>query len=387
MLNLKISPGSLFIACLVTFILYVGAYMRIPLIPLYAKYRNASPSQVGLINFLFMLSAAITAFPMGVSSDRWGRRRMMLAGIFLSGFTSLIVPFCKTPLQIMLFYLFGGFGIASFTPSIMSYIGDISYPGYVGRAYGYYTTSLYAGMSLGPAIGGFIAARYSLEMSFFISAAIIASIFILSVTLLKEVKNPGDRVSINSAVIYEIIKKPNINRFWIATLCLTFTWGVSITFFPLFAHEKGINPFLIGVIFAFQAFFNTIVRLPVGKLSDMSGMRRPFIVLGMLGSAIATLLIALSQSVINFILLSSILGISMGMSFVTIGSLLTEESPQNGRGFVMGGFSTAIYTGIAMSSLVGGKIIEMGGYFPAFLFASFVSLAGSIIVIMTGKGD
>lgn len=379
--NPKTSTGPLFIACFVTFVLYIGAYMRIPLIPLYAKYRNASPSEVGLINFLFMLAAAAVAFPMGISSDRWGRRRMMLTGIFLSGLTSLVVPFCKTPLQIMLFYLFGGVGIASFTPSIMSYIGDISSPGFIGRAYGYYTTSLYAGMSLGPAIGGFIASKYTLETSFFVSSAIIALIFIVAITLLRDVKNPGDKISINRTSITEIVRKPAINRCWIATLCLTFTWGVSITFFPLFAHEKGVSAFLIGVIFAFQALFNTIVRLPVGRLSDRMGMRIPFIIVGMLGSALSTLSIVLSERVINFILFSSVLGISMGMSFVIMGSLLTEESPQNGRGFVMGGFSTAIYTGIAMSSLVGGKIIEVGGYVTAFFIASFASVLGSILFL------
>ena len=39
----------------------------------------------------------------------------------------------------------------------MSYVAGISPPTHLGRSYGWYTTALYVGMSLGPAAGGFVA--------------------------------------------------------------------------------------------------------------------------------------------------------------------------------------------------------------------------------------
>ncbi|MBP2680038.1 MAG: major facilitator superfamily 1, partial [Deltaproteobacteria bacterium] len=74
---------------MLTLVLYLGAYMRLPLVPLFAQGLGASTVDVGMINAGFMLAAAALALPLGLMSDRLGRKRLILAGMAISCLTSL----------------------------------------------------------------------------------------------------------------------------------------------------------------------------------------------------------------------------------------------------------------------------------------------------------
>jgi len=60
------------LACLLTLFHYTGAYMRVPVLPLYATAHGATSTQVGLVMGGHMVVAALAAIPFGVASDRWG---------------------------------------------------------------------------------------------------------------------------------------------------------------------------------------------------------------------------------------------------------------------------------------------------------------------------
>lgn len=67
-------------ACLVTLLHYLGVYMRVPILPLYATAVGASVADVGVIVGAHMTVAALSAIPLGRASDRWGRRALLLGG-------------------------------------------------------------------------------------------------------------------------------------------------------------------------------------------------------------------------------------------------------------------------------------------------------------------
>src|SRR3989304_2860424 len=173
-LNGFAAPAPVFVACALSFILYLGAYMRLPLVPLFASDLGATTVQVGMINAGFMVAAALLSLPLGLVSDRLGRKRLILSGMAISGLTSLFLLLVRTPLQVGAVYLFAGVGLACFSPSMMSYVGDVSPPHFLGRAYGWYTSSLYLGMAAGPGLGGAIADG-GFRTAFLFSAAVIAA--------------------------------------------------------------------------------------------------------------------------------------------------------------------------------------------------------------------
>lgn len=78
-------PAAAFVARALTLAQYVAAYMRIPLVPLFARALGASTTEVGMINAGFMFCATVLSVPLGLVSDRLGKRRLIVARLHETG--------------------------------------------------------------------------------------------------------------------------------------------------------------------------------------------------------------------------------------------------------------------------------------------------------------
>jgi len=148
-------------ACGVTLPHYVSVYMRVPAGAAALRCRRRSVRR-------------------GCGADRrrphdHGWRALLLAGTAVSAATSFLLPAVETRPALITIYGAAGLGVAAFTPSIMSLVADVAAPGTVGRAYGWYTTALYAGMRMGPLLGGFVAQRWGYRSAFVAAGAVISS--------------------------------------------------------------------------------------------------------------------------------------------------------------------------------------------------------------------
>jgi len=131
------------LVCVLTFLHYVGAQMRGPVLSLYAAAHGATPTGVGLIIGAHMLAAAVGSIPLGRASDIWGRRPLMLAAMALSVATSLLLPLFESEYALVAIYGLAGLGVAAFTPSALSLVGDAAPPSKIGHAYAWYSTAHY----------------------------------------------------------------------------------------------------------------------------------------------------------------------------------------------------------------------------------------------------
>ncbi len=362
-------PGPVLIACGLTFILYIGAYIRLPLVPLYASELGASTVQVGMINAGFMLAAALLSVPLGLVSDRLGRRRLILSGMVISALTSLFLVAARTPAQLGAVYLFSGVGLACFSPAMMSYVGDVTPPHFLGRAYGWYTSALYLGMALGPGLGGALGAG-GFRMAFLVSAAVIGAGILVGIPRMPA-PPPVMRAASRNLVadLREILANRGVLACWIITFFSTYAWGASFSFFPLYARDSGISVAHTGLIFTSQAASNALSRIPIGHLADRTGRRELFIVFGCLAFALCIAGVGQFSTPAPLYLLFVLAGGSMATAFTAVGALLSESVDTRVRGLAMGGYNTCIYSGFAVSAATLGSVIHRFGFSAGFAVA------------------
>lgn len=365
-------------ACVLTLLLYLGSYMRLPLVPLFASRLGASTVQVGLINAGFMLAATLLSFPLGLVSDRLGRRRLILAGILISALTSLFLSMAQTPGQIGAIYLFSGIGLACFSPAMMSFVGDMSPPQFLGRAYGWYTSALYLGMAAGPGIGG-AAATWGFRGAFLLSAAVVAAAALAGGLRLPSpppvIRPPASTLR---ADLREIVSNRAVAACWIATFFSTYAWGSLFAFFPLYARDAGISVVHTGLIFTSQAAANALFRIPVGALSDRTGRRERYILFGNLLFSLAIAAVGRFRDKTSLYLLFIVVGAAMAATFTAIGAVLSESVPTRIRGLAMGGYNTCIYGGFALSAATLGIVIATFGYGAGFAVAGGCCAAATL---------
>ena len=365
------------ISCGAAFGCYFASNMRLPVVPLYASSLGINTAQIGFINSAFFLMAGFLSLPLGFVSDRLGRKPLASLGLLVISAASFMLYFSDTFIQMMWSYLFIGLGYAAFGPTMMSFVADISPATHLGRSYGWYTTALYCGMSLGPAAGGYIAQASGFLQVFLVSGVLVFLNFWLVIFFLprtRSVLKPRSKKTTSAILVRQLFKNRPLMGCWIITLGGCFGLGMFITFIPLHAKNNSLNVSQIGLVFFVQGLVNAISRIPLGYLSDRVVDRKNLVVLGMMGFVVAMAGFGISRTVGHFVMFAITLGASMGLAFTSVGALIAETVDPDSRGVAMGGYNTCIYLGMMLSSTLMGTVILMIGFEYVFYLTAGLNL-------------
>lgn len=370
---------QLLICCAIGLICFFGTYMRIPVLPLFAASLGAGTGQVGMINAAFMLTAGLLAIPSGLLSDRLGQRPMLLGGLLLMSISSFLIPISSGPMQMAAIYLVFGTGLAAFTPTMMSYVADVTPRSHIGRAYSWYTTAVYGGMTFGPAAGGLLGRTWGLGNVFLFSGGLIFLAFLFSMTFLpkRDAGSPArDKAHSVRSSLGLLLNNQRLTACLLGTIGSCFGFGMFVTFLPLHAHAQGLDADHIGIVFAAQALANVLLRIPFGRLSDRVD-RGLMATCGISVFALALAVTGLFGSVASLSTCAALLGLGTGIGFTAMGALVADVVSRKLRGLAMGLYNSCIYLGMMLSSASMGGVIRLVGFRNGFI------LAGMFTLVMT----
>jgi predicted MFS family arabinose efflux permease len=257
----------------------------------------------------------------------------------------------------------------------MSIVADVATPGAGGRAYGWYATAHYGAIGVGPFIGGLVA-QYGGHRAVFFCASVLALItlaagFTVSVPTAPRAGRPG-------ASFVEVRGKPDVWAGWLLAASGLLTQGIVFTFFPLLADQRGMTPIAIGLVFLVLGVANTAARIPAGWLVDRTNSPGAHAVAAVLVGAVATALLPSAGSAPLLLALVAVFGVAGGLAGVAIGVGLAAAAP-SARGLVMGGYSTALYLGLALGSFAFGPLIARHGYAVGFEAGAAVATLGALM--------
>ncbi len=381
--------SPLLICCAISLLCYVSSYIRMPVVPKLAIDLGISPAGIGRINAAFFLTAGLAAFPLGRLSDLVGKKQVAMGGLVSLSAGGLVLAFSSTFLQLAAGYVLIGLGMAAFGSAMMSLVTDLSTAAHLGRAYGWYTLTLYAGMSLGPAIGGTWAGHIPLSKVLLLSALLtalvtgIAQYFLPATTALRPSKSHNHAGG--SALSILLRNRPLVGC-WLATLGACFSMGMFLSFYPLYAYAEGFNTSQVGIVFLFHGAGNGLVRLPSGYFSDHVGDRRLLVFFGLAGCSLAMAALGMANTLAMANVGAALLGLSLGVAFPSLGASIGEVVPKHLRGAAMGGFNACIFLGMLANAMLMGMAIEAIGYTNCFWLSALINglLAGLALVLMRG---
>src|SRR5881628_914492 len=197
--------------CALTFVHFAAAQMRGPLVPLYAVAHGVTATGVGFIVAAHMALAGVASIPLGRASDVWGRRILLVSGMAISAVTSLHLPVVESGVGLGVIYGLAGLGVAAFTPSAMSLVGDAARPRAAGRAYAWYATAHYGAIGVGPFLGGLSAEWWGYRRAFVASAVGAAIAFALGLAINV---HPAHTTSAARATFRDVRANPSVWAGW-----------------------------------------------------------------------------------------------------------------------------------------------------------------------------
>ncbi len=155
---------------------------------------------------------------------------------------------------------------------------------------------------------------------------------------------------------------------------------------PLIQKNLSVNIILLGWIPTVFVLANAAFLLPFGRLADIYGRKKIF-TYGVIIYTIASILAALSPSVIYLIMGSFLQGMGCALIFATGVAILSSVYPPNHRGEVLGFFVTAVYVGLFLGPLLGGFLAQNLGWRSIFLFNVPFGLLLITLILWKLKGE
>ena len=144
---------------------FTGSALNLALPSLGAEY-GASPAALGWVLGSFLLAAIVVLLPFGKLADRYGKRRFFIMGNGIFALTSFLAIFAPSLPWLIAARAAQGLGSAMTFATSMSILTLVIPKERRGWAMGWNVAVVYTGLTLGPAVGGFLNHYYGWQSIF-----------------------------------------------------------------------------------------------------------------------------------------------------------------------------------------------------------------------------
>jgi DHA1 family solute carrier family 18 vesicular amine transporter 1/2 len=340
----------------------VVAYsVAVPVLPDLSRRLGASPTTIGLLFASFGATLLSVSIPMGVISDRIGRKTPLVAGLFALGAATCLFAFA--PSLRWLFAARLGQGAADAVTWVVGFalIADLYQPSERGRIVGFVMAGNTTGFILGPSIGGWLYERGGPRVPFVavgMAAFLVAAAFVW-------VRIPRERASREPVPLLRLIALPAVAACAAAIVAGAATISMLEPVLPLFLSARlGVGPARIGLLFGFGAVISSIAHPVLGAIADRLGSRR-LTLLGLLLVAGVLPLLSHAPSYPVALALFAIQAIAVACVITPSLAYMAEAVSQAGVasfGIAYGVYNVAWGAGLLGGPALGGFLFERIGF-------------------------
>lgn len=328
--------------------------MMIPELPAYLA-KMGGKEYVGLIIALFTLTAGVSRPFSGKLTDTIGRVPVMAFGSIVCFICGLLYPWLLTVWGFLTLRLIHGFSTGTKPTATSAYVADVVPANRRGEAMGTLGLFTAVGMSLGPAIGSWLATDFSMNIMFWTSSAFaLFSIIILLQMPETLVNKQPFRFGLLRLKKDEIFDKSAIPPF-IVLLLQSFSSGVVLTVIPTLSTSLGITN--KGLFFSVYTVASLCVRLAFSKSSDRYG-RLPVLFVSTLVLVVSMIFLVFTNSTLLFWTAAIFYGMSWGMNSPTVQAWTVDLSHEKTRGRALATMYIALEAGIGLGALGAGWVLN-----------------------------
>ncbi len=176
----------------------------------------------------------------------------------------------------------------------------------------------------------------------------------------------------------------NLYSLWFGRFIAIAGLTMVMPFLPLYIRELGITgteavKLWSGLIFAAPFMISVFMQPIWGIMGDRYG-RKPMVVRGVLGLAVAFFLMGFSHTVYQLLVFRFFQGVFSGFAAPSL-ALQASCTPEDRMGQALGTLQSAQVTGFIVGPLLGGLLSHLMGYRPIFFCTGACCLTAALIVI------
>lgn len=364
------------------FLVFLGISLVIPVMPSIMNELNISGAGVGYLTAAFAFTQLIFSPFTGRAADKFGRKIIIVIGLFIFAFSELLFGLGETIEVLFLSRMLGGLAGAFIMPAVTAFIVDITTNKNRARSLGYMTAAINFGFIIGPGIGG-VLAEIATRLPFFIAAALGLISAILSIFMLNEPERVTEVAADKTEVTTSNFRKIFTPIFFIAFLVIfvsSFGLAAFESFFSLYFDRKlGFTPADIAIAIAGGAIIGTFAQIVLFEPLTRRYGELNIIRVSIIYTAILVFVITFLDSYWSVMAVAFIIFIGFDLIRPAVTTFLSHIAGNN-QGFAGG--MNSFFTSLAnvIGPVIAGILFDMNLDYP-YYFSAIILVIGFLITI------
>jgi DHA1 family multidrug resistance protein-like MFS transporter len=372
----------------------VGLSLILPFLALYVDTLGAFTKVElnfwsGAVFSISFLTTALVSPLWGRLADRFGRKPMLLRSAAGMAIVLALIGFAQNIWQLLalraLYGLFSGYIsnsialVASTTPKEQS-----------GQVLGTLNTAGISGMLVGPLFGGAIVTFLGYRQVFWLTAAILCGVFVLSLLFVREEFTAPEKGRVTPMrEVWATVDKPRmIASMLVATLLLQVAATSINPILSLYVRElmnyQGPVEMLSGVVAAAPGVVSIIAAPRLGALGDRIGTEK-VLTFGLALSIVVFIPMALVTDVWQLVILRLILGLATAALMPGVQALLMRHSPVSATSRIFGYNQSMQSIGAVLGPLIGAAVAGLTDYRFVFIATMVFAIINLINVRVSAR--
>lgn len=358
-------------------------------LPQIAEQEFAIAAKTAILSFIIVFGVvkAITNYYTGALANKFGRRNLLIAGWIIGIPIPFILMFAPSWSWIIAANILLGINQGLTWSSTVVMKIDLVGEKQRGFAMGLNEFAGYIAVALVAFLTGWIAGEYGIRpYPFYTGIVLVVLGLIGSIFFIKDTKQHValETASNNLPRLQNIFwdttwKNKNLGSVTQAGLINNLNDGMAWGIFPMLLATKGFSIAEIGIVTAVYPAVWGLGQLFTGAMADQF-CKKNMLYSGMLLQAVALIALFWAQSMLHFILLSSLLGWGTAMVYPTFLATIAENTHPQDRAKSIGIFRLWRDLGYAIGAILTGIIADLISINAAILFIGLLTMASAFII-------
>ncbi|MAY34934.1 MAG: MFS transporter [Spongiibacteraceae bacterium] len=361
----------------------LGLFLVLPVLAIYGPhYEGSTGTLVGLAVGIYGLSQACLQIPLGLLSDRIGRKPVIFGGLLLFAAGSVLAASADSIWGLIAGrFLQGAGAIASTLTALMA---DLTREQHRSKAMAGIGASIGMSFAVALVLGPMISARLGLAGLFWLTALLA----IIGIILLWTTVPTASRVTTNAEVrsvpemMRRCLRDADLMRLNVGVFALHLMITAQFVAVPAYLERMGLDVARHWQVYLPMLFLAFLIMVPAMVAAERRGRVKPMILIAvaLLGSS-ALGMALLGHSLGLFLAALLVFFVVFNLLEANLPSLLSRTVYPGGRGTAMGIFSSFQFMGAFCGGSLGGLLMARWGLSGVFILCAAVGLIWLLLAL------